>query len=273
MLLRATAALLATLLVLPPVYPVESSQIVKPCGRHMAMFNLSPGDDPLSDIRFTHLPKEALPPARNPHPASVRSYFALPVTLSDFDTIYGTKHTLTPQREKEIGLVKQALVAQKRPDVDRNLTQNTLTRVLSREPATYLILVGHNEGGKFVFLDGSREDIGDFAATAAKYRKVAVFISCSAQRQVQKLGVATRTDLTVAEALAIEAGLRTYFDSSKTLNIEQVAARLRTEESHAKFKYRTRYLIMKASCAVISGILVAIIVEALDPCDDSAKPC
>jgi len=195
----------------------------------------------------------------------------LPSKLSDFEKLYGGKVVATPQRKKEIDLVTKKISALKRSDVSREITSATLDAVAAYGNEPYVALVGHNDDGQFVFLDGSREDIADLASTFTLHGKVPIFISCSAAAHVAGRAPATTRDLTIAEALAIEADLRDFMTTAKRFSTGDLYAHLRSAEQRAKFRYKTRYLLMKGCAAVGGAIVLAILIQAL--CDEADVPC
>src|SRR5207249_10501973 len=142
----------------------------------------------------------------------------------------------------------------------------------------YVLIVGHNQEGRFAFLNGSDKALDDLANDCAASGKICIFISCRSRKYIHA-GVAygLSSELTFPQAFYITKAVQDFLISRKSQSTSPAVlySHLQQTEAEATFKFQTRYLILKG-CGAATGLIVLAIVVA-DLSDDDCKrpgiPC
>jgi hypothetical protein len=243
-----------------PLFAQNPDNVAGRCAWHFE--TLGKDYDPRDSHLFATPPKIAKQIAETPIEASAKIVFAAPVTTLDVRHVYPKGKQVTGADVSETKSNLAMLKTFGRSDSDRSLGKANFTKMLDQSPESYIVLVGHNEGGQFHFLDGSTMDMEDIADECAKRHKVSVLISCKSQRD--KVVGSTR-DLTFAEAFCIAGLLKGYLSSAQQRHEKIAPASLQTafakSEGSIGCNGTLRFFVL-AGCAGAGIAFAIVIVEA-----------
>lgn len=180
------------------------------------------------------------------------------MTEAEYKAVYESEATASKARE--LVATKQALADLEIKKAEVGAV--ALRKELERSEAAYALFVGHNESGKFKFLDGTSMSLADIAEHATVTQKIPIFISCGAKSYVSK-AVGVHRELGVSEALAATKEVMAFIQRHETVSPEQI------QEHLTKFnqKYRVAYIVQKGCHAATGLLVVAIIIYLLDDDD------
>ena len=273
--LRKSLALALTwLLVSVPLQaPAQDKPIPSHCQVTMAGLT-GDGRDYYDNFLFTHPPQQAAGVASAPLPNTVSTFIVAPTDAKEYRNIFiatsgnGTQPAdLTQAQASELTSVKASLkqtLGRNRPD---DLSDKSVEARIKADPASFVIVVGHNEKGEFRFADGTQTTI-DVMAQSARPDQRLIFISCeAAEHLTQPNAVGARRDLTYPEAFQIAKSIETYIAGIPAgLSLDAVKQRLESTEASIGVRYQVKYFLMKAACFGGTAIAVALLITLADPC-------
>src|SRR5436309_3503276 len=158
---------------------LPATQIRSLCEKHLALES-----NPWPGVLFSAAPADAVREAQVPHSSNVQIYYQLPITDADYRKLFGAEHTISAQTREEIQQVKTSLKVNGLQDAHRELTADNFGDVLKRTTAAYVLIVGHNQEGRFAFLNGSDKALDDLANDCAASGKICIFISCRSRKYI-----------------------------------------------------------------------------------------
>lgn len=115
--------------------------------------------------------------------ARVSVFSAVPKNEAEYKVVYGTKaapYTMPVKQhfDNASKLVDQATSG--KTVVDRSSPKQGFDDFVKNAKASLVVAIGHNEGGVFHFLDGTKSKVVDMHATCSKAGKFCIFITCNA---------------------------------------------------------------------------------------------
>jgi len=273
--LRQSIALgLVWLLVAVPVQaPAQEKQVRSHC--QVAMESLfGDGSDYFDDFVFPHVPQESASVADTHLPNAVSTFVVAPMSSEQYRNIFrssgegDSQNTeLTQSQVSELNTVQASLKKILGRISSDDLNDKSFAARIKADPAAFVLLVGHNDKGRFRFADGSDTTI-DLIAQAARPDQRVIFISCQASEHLSGPNAAgTSRELTYPEAFEIAKSIQTYIKGVPDgLSLQAVKRQLEDTEANIGFKYKVKYFLMKAACAGGTVIVVALLISLADPC-------
>jgi hypothetical protein len=271
---KSMASALTWLLIALPLHaPAQDKPVQSHCQVAMAGIT-GDGRDYFDNFLYTHPLQQAASIASAHLPNAVSTFVVAPTNVEQYRNIFQSSGgnsappgDLTQAQASELKSVQSSLkqvLGRDRPD---DLTNNSFAARIKADRAAFVLVVGHNDKGRFRFADGSETAI-DLIAQAARPDQRVIFISCEASSHLTQPNAAgTRRELTYPEAFQIAKSIQTYIESMPAgLSLDAVKQRLESAETNAEFKYQVKYFVMKAACAGGTAILVALFISLLDPC-------
>jgi hypothetical protein len=151
---------------------------------------------------FASSPRGVKADVSQPEKPSVSVLFALPQSDTEYQLIFPDK-PLNSTRRQEIASTKN-FVAENFPELKESVrvTGESFDKWLANAPGHFVLLVGHNNNGAFVFPDGSHRTIEGISEECATRQKRPIFISCQARKRLppgSPAAYATNRDITIAE--------------------------------------------------------------------------
>jgi hypothetical protein len=143
---------------------------------------------------------------------------------------------------------------------------------LKQSKASYIILVGHNDGGNFIFNHGSNLLLADMIVTASDQKKRLIVLSCRAKNYVPKGTPATSGEISYPEALVIADKLSKFIEGRDgATSLSEINSQLTPIEGQATQHFRWKYIIVAGCKAAVSGVAIALLVYALSDDQEEKK--
>lgn len=274
---RKSVSLVLTwfLVTLPIQAPAQDKPIQSHCNALLSGLGRgSHGDDYYDDWVFHNAPKEAATVVSTVLPNTVATFIVSPTNEEEYHKIFkpdsptsNQTENLTQTQASELRSVKASLkdtLGRDRPD---DLSGNSVAARIRAAPASFVIVVGHNDKGDFRFPDGTSTTI-DSMAQAARPDQRLIFISCrAAEYLTQPNSAGARRELTYPEAFRIAKSIENQIAAIPVgLSIDGVKQRLESTEASIGVQYQVTYFLMKAACALGAAIVVALFISLADPC-------
>jgi hypothetical protein len=266
-------ALSWVMVALPLHVPAQDKPIPSHC--QVAMAGLTgDGRDYYDNFVFTHVPQPAAVIASASLPNSVSTLVAAPTTAAEYRNIFlptsrsgSPPAQLTQAQVSELSSFQASLKQTLGRDHPDNLSKTSIEAQIKADRSAFVVVVGHNDKGRFRFADGTQTTI-DSMAEAARPDQRLIFISCEAAKHLtQPNAVGVHRELTYPEAFQIAKNIETYIAGIPAgLSVNAVKQRLESAESSIGVKYQVKYFLMQAACTAGTLIVVALIISLLDPC-------
>ncbi len=245
----------------------EPSQIRSQCDLHLSYL----GDkyDVAHVIGFTTPPANALEEANRGFPSSVSTVVVAPTNVDEYNRMF--------PRSATTGSVEEI------KDVADRLKQMSLTAAsdwngdnfearVGESKASYIILVGHNDGGDFIFNNGSHLLLADMVVKASDQKKRLIVLSCRAKNYVPKGSPATSREISYPEALFIADKLSKFIEGrSGATSLSEINSQLTPIEEHASQHFMWKYIIVAGCKAAASGVAIALLIYFLSDDDKKKK--
>jgi hypothetical protein len=162
------------------------------------------------------------------------------------------------------------------PDARRDVTAENFDEKVKAVQGAFIILIGHNDNGNFVFVNGSKRDISDLANTCGASGKLCIFIACRSQESILAgAALGLRHEVTFAEGTEIAKTVMAVLtrNAATGMSAEELTNYLRQTERKAHFRYQTKYLIFKGCGAALGLMVIALVSYGFDDCKGKATPC
>ena len=237
---------------------------------------ISPEANPWAGVVFAAPPAGFLSEARRKYPNTVSLLFHLPLDTADYQAVFGTRKSISPIVTKELREAQDGLGRLGIGDPRRDVTSENFDTEVKSVPGAFVILVGHNENGEFVFVNGSRRGLADLANGCRAAQRFCIFVSCRSQEFLSASGaIGLKHEVSFNEGIYIARQLTAAIDSeaTKELSATNVASKLRDIEKKAHFRFQTRYLILKGCGTAVGLMVIALVLYELDDCKGKAAPC
>jgi len=284
MLRKLTAVLLAFVILLAPSFTLagqdDEREVTIPCNARLASLSDNSPFAYEKYFEWEKAPKVADADASAKLPNTVALIAAAPVTAKDYKTIFsGGKADggagVTEAQQQEIEAVHATLKAKFGKDEgDRDFSGKNYEKMLRAQSASFLIVVGHNEGGYMHLLDGGKVFLDHIAAAARPDQRV-IMISCDSASYVSSPAAATiNGKITYDRAFAIASHITDFIKAAKEpVALTDIKAELEENPTGVGAGLAISLFIMKALCTGGGLIVVGLLIRQLDPCkDDSHAP-
>lgn len=243
------------------------SQLSSPCSLLFTSGNW------LSQTVFPALPAEAAQTARVPVAGRLATINQLPATTDEFSRVFSTAKVTATDRQQ----MADAAAYLKSLGMGRGLTEitaKTFDEFLQKTDATWVAIIGHNEGGEFRFLDGSTEHIALLERSCSLRGKLCIFISCNSRDYIEtdsRLGMSR--ELTLKEGLYVAHRLNSIIGASTSqLSIVDVANQVARVSRNANIRFHVAYLALKGCGAMGTSIAVGLVIHSAE-CLDRKRGC
>ena len=205
-------------------------------------------------------------------PRRLEEYFFLPETIDQFQNVFGRsprkKATDEMERARQLIVDDFGLGGS-----DRSATATSFEQVLLTSTATYIMVVGHNEGNALVFPDGSRISFERLFQLSDEGRKRLVLISCNALRGVSATG--SGQIAATAGVLSLEEGVmiaKAVTDELRNSTLSGIALPLlqgvvTRAELRVGRHLRTKVMIHRIATTTGTAVAFIVLIEVLDCAD------
>jgi len=245
----------------------EPSGIRSQCDLHLSYL----GDkyDVTEVIGFTTPPASALVEASRGLPSAVNTVVIAPTNVDEYNKMFPTSATSGNVEEiRDIaGRLQQMSLA-----AASDWNRDNFEARLKQSKASYIILVGHNDGGNFIFNNGSNLLLADMVVTASEQKKRLIVLSCRAKNYVPKGTPATSGEISYPEALVIADKVSKFIESRNgDTSLSEINSQLTPIEDQATQHFKWKYIIVAGCKAAVSGVAIALLVYALSDDDKKKK--
>ena len=276
MIRRLFVAFLSTSLIVVQASAVPQGRSISiPCSPHLAELS----GKPLAyeeEVEWDRPPKEAIALANERLPNTVAVIAAAPITQDEYQKVFTANVStakLTSAQASDVINIKQSLKSKLNKDSgDASFTAKQMKNVFGATDASFIIVIGHNEGGRLRLLDGSEVYLDE--AVKAAWPKRVILLTCKSERFHRKNApvASIKREVTYPQAFDTAAKVSDFIkNASGPVSIADVQAFVSRTETRAKGK-RVAYFITTATCVAVSGIVLALIIRQLDPCDNKTNP-
>jgi hypothetical protein len=248
-----------------------------PCLAHMATLGSNTPGEYESYFAWSRTPVLAAQFAQAKLPNTVETIAEAPVTASEYRTIFPNSKSptdVTALQDKEIQKVKADLTQKLgKSHGDSDFNSDNFKSAVQSKKASFVIVIGHNEGGRLKMLDGHSVYLDEIVASARPDQRI-ILISCDSANHVsnQKVVGTINRRVTFEEAIGIADRISNFIKGAgDTVSLSDVQSRLTKDESLTKTQ-KVAFFIMKSVCMSAGIILVAILIYELDPCHDKTSP-
>jgi prepilin-type processing-associated H-X9-DG protein len=187
----------------------------------------------------------------------------VPMSQGDFRAVFYLERNLSAGELAEIESLQRFSTARGIDVVPTVKSNGGFASYLEKEGAANVIVVGHNDKGNFVFLDGSRTHLWSLTEECEKARKNCIFVSCRSSSVLERGVVGVKRDLTLEEGIYIADRLQAWLKEQKgSVTVEQMAAQMSSIETKAYLKYHVSFIVMK-SCLPGAGVVLYIYVAEI----------
>lgn len=262
------AALAALLLAIPPLAAQDN-----PC---LELFelkgkatSLSSGLEgrlfPLVDARPRLSP--GLKQGVNP----VATYFVLPTSEQDLPKVFSRPPVWSAPLAAEIQRSESAARAglSKVAFAERQQGLSHLESFVKNTEASFMIIIGHNEGGRLRLLDGSSIHLNDLAARVRDRGALPVIVSCKSREYTTVPAVGLPFAVTYSEAVALAAHVNRVLSRLATehkLNLTDLQAALESQVNAFKpdVEVKAAILAKKTSGGLVILAIILVLCEMTD---------
>jgi hypothetical protein len=277
---KLTAVLLSFALLLAPALSTaaqtEKRAVTTPCNAHLASLTDNSPHAYEKYFEWAKAPKIAAADAGAKLPNTVALIAVAPITAKDYTTIFSRGNAddgkgVTEAQQKEIEEVQATLKEFGKDRGDRDFSEKNYKKMLQAQPASFLIVVGHNEHGFMHLLDGSTVFLDDIARAAGPKQRV-IMISCDSASHVSSEAAATiKGRLTYERAFAIAGHITDFITAAKgPVSLTDIKTELAENPTGVGAGLAISLFIMRALCAGGALIIVALIIRELDTCKDGS---
>ncbi len=245
----------------------EPSGIRSQCDLHLSYL----GDkyDVAGVIGFATPPASALDDANHGLPSTVSTVVIAPTNVDEYNRMFpssATSGNVEEIRDVAARLQQMSLAA------GSDWNGDNFEARLKQSKASYIILVGHNDGGNFIFTNGSNLLLADMVVTASDQKKRLIVLSCRAKNYVPKGTPATSGEISYPEALVIAGKLSKFIEGRNgATSLSEINSQLTPIEGQATQHFRWKYIIVAGCKAAVSGVAIALLVYALSDDDKKKK--
>ncbi len=251
--------------------PPVSGPLAKPLrGTCEVALSLSPIKEPYTFESSP--PKEAMAAANKRLPPTSSLFFLGPVNQNDYTKVFPESQGVTRSNLDELAKVRGHLLHEfDRRDADRDTTAATFEQKVQKASGSFVMVVGHNSNGRFIFLDGSSEGISELAEMAAKHEKRAVFLSCRSRQHIKRSpAVGLSLDVEAKRALDLAKDIDKFLKGreGRPVTLVEMHSFLNSAELKAERRHKVVF-VAKRGCHIASGLVVVGIVVCLisDDCE------
>jgi len=245
----------------------DTKELRSQCELHLAY--LGEKYDIARVVGFDTPPAAALQDANRGLPSAVSTVVIAPTSVEEYNRMF--PHSATTRNVDEIKDIADRLREMSLTAASDWNRDNFETR-LKQSKASDVILVGHNDGGDFVFNNGSKLLVVDMVVTASEQGKRLIVLSCGAKSYVPMGTPATSREISYPEALLIADKLSKFIQERKGMtSLSEINSQMPLIEGQAVRHFRWKYIILTGCKAVASGVAIALLVYALSDDDKKKK--
>lgn len=229
------------------------------------------------DLGRGHLVRLAItdiPPAEaewvvGPVEPTARLFLHVPTKAMEFEATMGRKPTASDQAElrraaRQVDNLAGFIV-------DRSAPEGELRSNFEKYGENIFIFVGHNDKGRFRFLNGTSRPMREVVGGCMAAQKACVFLACHSSTYTQDgpaIGVSDRLNFVEALHVAAALGKQLSAKGGKRASMADVRDWLSGVTLTAARRTRVMNVALRASEVGGAAFLVALLVEALDELDE-----
>jgi hypothetical protein len=133
--------------------------------------------------------------------------------------------------------------------------QNLVEQVRDAQ-GQYVIIVGHNDEGRLIFVNGDSVELIELQNSISSYNKIPIFLSCRSQKYSNNI-IGISNDITYDEAYETSKKLSAYLEENsanwKTLSQEEIAEKLKDLHFDYKLDIKIKKKVMFVSMLASSS--------------------
>lgn len=144
-----------------------------------------------------------------------------------------------------------------------------LDSFLKGSDSSFMIIIGHNEGGRLRLLDGSSIHLNDLAAKAREQGALPIIVSCKSREYTTGQTVGLPFEVSYSEAVALATQVNRTLSrlaAERKLNLADLQAALETEISSFKpgVKVKAATIAKKTSGGLMTLAIILVLCELTD---------
>lgn len=236
------------------------------CAKHLnALADDSLDIDSIVPIAFRSAPKEASRESQIHHKGTPLLFLELPLEHAHFKHMYGSDSVVTVRDEEEMRALKQTIQSTVGLSKHDGLSAEAFKeRISGHGKDAVVVIVGHNDHGKFHFIDGSADGLAELANTCAAVGALCVFISCNADTHLMNSGaVGLDREIGFADSVKLAQVVTSYIAKHRdvgvsAVDIQELVYGIKKNDQPA---YDVKVLSFKG-CGDATGPVVALYVHA-----------
>jgi hypothetical protein len=160
----------------------------------------------------------------DPGKKTASCFAVIPRTRSDYSALFPGEPFVSSAKLMTVE-VSNRVEKNKRFTAPPSASIDAYIHFLKRTPSRFVLIVGHNDAGRFIFPTGESLDLVAMAQMAKKGGKFPIFISCMAKEYLAKgdLGdtfVGLKGDITYYEAVDVAEAIASYIEKG-TSSLEE----------------------------------------------------
>jgi hypothetical protein len=255
--------------------PIDERDITSHCNATLASLGSNQPHAYENYFEWTKAPDQAIKLTTEKLPNTVTTIAVAPVTAHEYNLLFGKSKDksisrVTAAQNKEIKDVQSALKTRYGKDSGaRQFTRDNLEKQLKEEGASFVIIIGHNDQGRFPLLDGKSVYLDDIVTKARPNQRI-ILISCDSATQAsnKQLAATINRKVTYKEGFDIADRIASFIRAAgRPVSLSEVQVQLNKDVKQTQRNRKIAFFIMKAACVGGTAIIVALIVRELDPCD------
>ena len=194
---------------------------------------------------------------------NIEAHFVLPKTQQQYKSIFGKSPSA--QNVAEMKRMRKRIQTEFSSDVDDFINATNISALMGNSQSRVFMLVGHNDNGRFQFIDGSSSTFSELLDMAGTHHKILVLVSCEAHKHIHADRIAVGTKTLVNLESSVEIAKRLTVRPSWSIDA------IVYEMESAEKTVRERYIIKRVVVAGSTVVAVAILIYYDDKKDKTCK--
>lgn len=197
--------------------------------------------------------------------STVEVLWAIPTSTSEYRKVYNVASGGETKATKALQIKRYKKEYQKEFGVKGRLVgRKEFDAALAHDRTSIFAIIGHNENGRFRFLDGATANLNELADSCTAKMKLCVFVSCDSNEFIASKGVGVDRSITATEARWITREIRTFLSKREMVTPNEMVEFVRAQSAKAKTKHRVVYVAQKGCGATSAAVAIALVVCTAD---------
>jgi hypothetical protein len=206
---------------------------------------------------------------QTPVEASFAAYGVVPEDNCVFKAVFG--RTPTARDTTAVEKARTSLKALAPEFTANRMTAEGFREFVRDADEQFLIIIGHNDAGKFRFADGEAMPLADMAGLCVDRGKRCIFLSCEAMKALPESAVGAAKPLTYEKAFFVATRLKRFGEQRRdkqSVSLDDIVKEMQS----AQLKFQTLNFLSTGAKLAATGIAIMAIYQATEDSNEPHKP-